>query len=159
MSARNKDSHRLPLLWAIAATTFLTACTERQVEARRGSWEVESRATWSLKDRRRLTEHVLFQQRGSSRVLVAERVRGYDFYSNDCVIFHASAPEAPGYFAACGLRQSLRISGPDDAWRKLGNEFQLLEHKGSEIQVRERRLVEDILSRALLQPPIAAPSR
>ena len=129
------------------------ACTERGVAVRKGSWEVEYHGTWSLKEGRKVWEHILYRHDGSERVLVARHVRGYDFYPDDCIIFHGTGPGPGGYFAACDTRRPLRLSGPEDAWRKMGDHFELLESKGSEVVVKERRLIEDILKEARLQPP------
>jgi hypothetical protein len=140
-----------PLLLLVVLASA-SACTEQGVAARRGSWEVDYRATWSMKDRRKVWEHLLYRHQGAERALVARHVRGYDFYPDDCIIFHATGPEPGGYFAACGARRPLRLSGPDDGWTKLGDKMELLESKGGEVVVKEQRSVEDILKQAKLQP-------
>jgi hypothetical protein len=118
-----------------------------------GSWEITYTSRWSWNAHRRLWTYSLYQNRAGQRVFVADHIRGYDFYPDDCIIFHASSPEPEGYFAACGARRPLRISGPDDHWRKMGNTFQWLEWRNGQVVVAQQRKIAELLALAKAQPP------
>jgi hypothetical protein len=130
----------------------VSACTQRGVVVQRGSWEIAYASQWSWKAHRRLWQYSLYQSRAGQRVFIADHIRGYYFYPDDCIIFHASSPQPEGYFAACGARRPLRISRPDDQWRKLGDTFQELEVRNGQIVVIQRREIAELLALAKAQP-------
>jgi hypothetical protein len=146
----------LIILVAIAGTY---GCTEHGILTRHGSWEIEYSGKWSREAHRRLSKYSLYHVQGTQRTFVADHIRGYDFYPDDCIVFHATGPGPGGYFAACGNRRPLRVSGPDDGWRKLGDSFQQVEVRAGEVVVVRRRDIAEILLQAKIQPSLPETGR